>query len=121
MKRAPFPERQAFATLAAGGWLIAISIITNYGHGAFVDFVTNPLDEQIGLCLHLAALAALFGDVELATRFQHRAGDQETARRQQEARFRIALIRFQLADTSKSRLQLNAALAVLLEGLVSGS
>ena len=59
MKSSPFLDRQAFATLAAGGLLIAISFITNYGHGAFVDFVTNPLDEQIGLCLHLAALSVL--------------------------------------------------------------
>jgi len=85
----------------------------------FTEFHQLGLDEQIGLCLHAAALATLVGDAELATRLRHRAGDQETARRQQEARFRIALVRFQLADTPSSRLQLNAVLAVLLENLVS--
>jgi hypothetical protein len=114
-------DRQNLATFVAGVLLLLISFTTNYRYGDLQHFGSLAINEQVGMGLHLAALAALFSDVELATRFQHRAGDQETARRQQEARFRIALIRFQLADTSKSRLQLNAALAVLLEGLVSGS
>ena len=124
MKSSPFLDRQAFATLAAGGLLIAISFITNYGHGAFVDFVTNPLDEQIGLCLHLAALAALFSDVELATRLRHRARNREAEAREQAARRTriqngclVAQCRFLLADTSLNRLQLSEALALLLEEL----
>ena len=119
MQSIPILDRQAAATLAAGILLLAISFFTNYGYGALLHLGSAALDEQIGLCLHAAALAALFGDAQLATRLRHRAGDQETARRQQEARFRIALVRFQLADTPSSRLQLNAVLAVLLENLVS--
>ncbi|MEY3964822.1 MAG: hypothetical protein RLZZ106_2077, partial [Cyanobacteriota bacterium] len=42
------------------------------------------------------------------------ARNKEIERGKQEARRRIAVIRFQLADTSISRLQLNAALAELL-------
>jgi len=108
-------DRQAVATLVAGVLLLAISVLTNYGHGAFTHLRRLDLDDQVGLCLHAAALAALVGDAQLATRVRDRARDQAIARRQQEARRRVALFRFQLADTPSSRLQMNEALAVLLE------
>ena len=108
-------DRQAVATLVAGVLLLAISVLTNYGHGAFTHLGRLDLDDQVGLCLHAAALAALLGDAQLATRVRDRARDQALARRQQEARRRVALFRFQLADTPSSRLQMNEALAVLLE------
>jgi hypothetical protein len=108
-------DRQAVATLVAGVLLLAISVLTNYGHGAFTNLGRLDLDDQVGLCLHAAALAALLGDAQLATRVRDRARDQALARRQQEARRRVALFRFQLADTPSSRLQMNEALAVLLE------
>jgi hypothetical protein len=107
--------RQAVATLVAGVLLLAISVLTHYGHGAFTHLGRLDLDDQVGLCLHAAALAALLGDAQLATRVRDRARDQALARRQQEARRRVALFRFQLADTPSSRLQMNEALAVLLE------
>ena len=108
-------DRQAVATLVAGVLLLAISVLTHYGHGAFTHLGRLDLDDQVGLCLHAAALAALLGDAQLATRVRDRARDQALARRQQEARRRVALFRFQLADTPSSRLQMNEALAVLLE------
>lgn len=108
-------DRQAVATLVAGVLLLAISVLTNYGHGAFTHLGRLDLDDQVGLCLHAAALAALLSDAQLATRVRDRARDQALARRQQEARRRVALFRFQLADTPSSRLQMNEALAVLLE------
>lgn len=119
MTSPPFLDRQAAATLIAGAVLLAISFFTYYGYGALLHLATLALDEQIGRCLQAAALAALVGDGELATRLRDRARNQEIARRQQAARCRIAVIRFHLADTPISRLQLNAALAVLLESLVS--
>ena len=111
MKLPTLLDQQATATLSAGGLLIAISFLTNYGHGAFFHFSALPLDEQIGVSLHTAALAALFGDAELASRLRDRARDRLVETRQREIRRLIATIRFELADTPSSRLQLNAALA----------
>jgi membrane protein implicated in regulation of membrane protease activity len=112
--RAPVLDRQATATLIAGFLLLAISFFANVGYGALLHIRAAALDEQIGICLHLAALAALLGDAELASRLRDRARNEEIERGKQEARRRVAVIRFQLADTSISRLQLNAALAELL-------
>ncbi|MBW0173265.1 MAG: hypothetical protein KXJ48_02445 [Vulcanococcus sp.] len=75
------------------------------------------MDEQIGVSLHIAALAALFGDAELATRLRDRTRNKVARARQREIRRLIAAIRFQLADTPTSRLQLNETLALLLEEL----
>ena len=111
MKLPTLLDQQAIATLSAGGLLIAISFLTNYGYGAFFHFSALPLDEQIGVSLHTAALAALFGDAELASRLRDRARDRLVETRQREIRRLIATIRFELADTPSSRLQLNAALA----------
>jgi hypothetical protein len=115
MTAEPFLDRPAVAALLAGSLLIAISVLTNYGHGAFSHFTTIPLDDQIGVCLHTAALAALFGDVELATRLRHRARNNEARRDQLQALCVVAEFRFLLADTPRSRLQLNESIAALLE------
>ena len=85
MGEQPFLDRPAIAALLAGSLLIAISFLTNYGHGAFFHFNNLPLDDQIGVCLHTAALAALFGDVELATRLRYRARNSKAARAQLKA------------------------------------
>jgi hypothetical protein len=124
-------DRQAAATFLAGALLIAISFLTNYGHGALLHLSTFSLDEQIGVSLHIAALAALFGDAELATRLRDRTRDREAETRERElearnraaqerqraTRRRIAVLRFQLADTPSNRLRLNETLALLLEEL----
>ena len=124
MHSPPVLDRQAAATLIAGGLLLAIFFFSNIGYGALLNIRAAALDEQIGICLHFAALAAPVSDAELATRLRHRARNEEIERRncedsriQRAATRRIAVIRFQLADTSISRLQLNAALAELLEEL----
>jgi len=111
MKPPTLLDQKAIATLSAGGLLITISFLTNYGHGALFHVSALQLDEQIGVSLHTAALAALFGDAELASRLRDRARDRLVETRQREIRRLIATIRFELADTPSSRLQLNAALA----------
>ena len=127
----PTLDRQATATLLAGALLIAISFLTNYGHGALLHLSTLSLDEQIGVSLHAAALAALFSDAELATRLRDRTRDREAEARNRAAeereratqnskratQRRIAVLRFQLADTPINRLRLNETLALLLEEL----
>jgi len=113
----PTLDRQAAATFLAGALLIAISFLTNYGHGALLHLKALSLDEQIGVSLHAAALAALFGDAELATRLRDRTRDKVARARQLEIGRLIAAIRFQLADTPRSRIQLNETLALLLEDL----
>jgi hypothetical protein len=117
MDSPPVLDRQAAATLIAGGLLLAISFFTNYGHGALLHIRAAALDEQIGVSLHTAALAALFGDAELASRLRDRARDRLVETRQREIRRLIATIRFELSDTPSSRLRLNEELAALLEEL----
>ncbi|MEY3929684.1 MAG: hypothetical protein RLZZ516_1394 [Cyanobacteriota bacterium] len=131
LMRNPTLDRQAAATSLAGALLIAISFLTNYGHGALLHLSTFSLDEQIGVSLHAAALAALFGDAELATRLRDRTRDREAETREREleernreaqerersTRRHIAALRFQLADTPVNRLRLNETLALLLEEL----
>ena len=82
--RVPWPrllDRQGWSTLAAGTLLLLISFTTNYGNDNLLHLATLQASNKIGMGLHLAALAALVGDVELATRLRHRA--ERT--RQQEA------------------------------------
>jgi hypothetical protein len=82
----PLLDREGIATLVAGSLLILISFTTNYGYGDITRFFNLGLDEQIGLSLHLAALAALFGDVELATRLRDRTRDRNAQREQRQNR-----------------------------------
>ena len=69
-------DRQGWSTLLAGALLLLISYITNYGDDNLFQLSALPADDQIGMGFHLAALAALFGDVELATRLRHRAANE---------------------------------------------
>ena len=124
-------DRQGFSTLFAGALLLLISFTTNYGDDNLLQFRGLPAAIKIGIYLHIAALAALAGDVQLATRLRHR--DARTRKReayeaardrgQAARRTRIqngclaAQCRFLLADTSLNRLQLSEVLAVLLEEL----
>ena len=70
-------DRQGWSTLVAGSLLLLISFTTNYGNDNLSRFRSLPASEQVGICLHLAALAALAGDGQLATRLRHRAGNRE--------------------------------------------
>ena len=133
-------DHQGWSTLVAGSLLLLISFTTNYGDDNLLHSGAIPAHDQVGICLHVAALAALAGDVQLATRLRHRAENEaaraartreqeayETARNREQAarRARIqngclaAQCRFLLADSSRNRLQLSEALAVLLEELRS--
>ena len=136
-------DRQGFSTLFAGALLLLISFTTNYGDDNLFQLAKLPAHDKVGMGLHLAALAALAGDVQLATRLRHRARnraaedeiarkreayeaarerdraarhrEQTTRRARIEARCLVAQCRFLLADTSINRLQLSEALAVLME------
>ena len=131
-------DRQGFSTLFAGALLLLISFTTNYGDDNLLQFRALTAAIQIGIYLHIAALAALAGDVQLATRLRHRARNRtaedqiarereayeaardrgQAARRTRiQARCLAAQCRFLLADTSLNRLQLSEVLAVLLEEL----
>ena len=122
-------DLQGWSTLVAGALLLLISFTTNYGDDKLSRFRRLPAHEQIGMGLHFAALAALVGDVQLASRLRHRAertrkqeayeAAEERERTTRRARIQngclAAQCRFLLADTSRNRLQLSEALAVLLE------
>jgi len=88
---------QGWSTLVAGSLLLLISFTTNYGDDNLFQFGTLPAHDQVGMGLHLAALAALAGVdevfsegvVQLATRLRHRARNREAedriARKQEAA------------------------------------
>ena len=70
-------DRQGLATLLAGVLLLLISTTTtNYRYGDLQHFGSLAINDKVGMGLHLAALAALFGDVELAARLRHRAANE---------------------------------------------
>ena len=122
-------DRQGWSTLAAGALLLLISFTTNYGNDNLSRFSRLPAPVTVAVGLHLAALAALAGDAQLASRLRHRAANEaaEARNRASEGREQatrrariqngclVAQCRFLLADTSRNRLQLSEALAVLLE------
>ena len=72
MNNQPVLDRQAAATLIAGALLLSISFFSNIGYGPLIHLRAAALDEQIGVCLHLAALAMLnwrpVYDIEQETR-----------------------------------------------------
>ena len=74
-------DGQGCWNLLAGTLLILISFTTNYNNGDIQAFRSLPWHDQVGMGLHLAALAALAGDVELASRLRHRAADEATRSR----------------------------------------
>jgi hypothetical protein len=88
-------DRQGWSTLFAGFLLLLISFTTNYGDDNLFQFRNLPADVQVGVGLQLAALAALAGDVELASRLRHRARnraaeDQISRQREADSREREA-------------------------------
>ena len=123
-------DRQGWSTHVAGALLLLISFTTNYGNDNLLLFGTIPVDDQVGMGLHVAALAALAGDVQLATRLRHRDAwtrEREAAARKREQaarRTRIqngclaAQCRFLLADSARNRLQLSEARAALCEASI---
>ncbi|MFM7228328.1 MAG: hypothetical protein ACKO2F_01655 [Cyanobacteriota bacterium] len=57
--------------------MLLISFTTNYGDDNFLNLGRLPTPDQVGVGLHFAALAALAGDAQLATRLRHRARNRE--------------------------------------------
>jgi hypothetical protein len=123
-----------WVSLGAGLLVILITFFTSYSHVDLFGFLRFKINQQIGIPLLLAAMAALVGEVKLAS--NNRRADQsarerearermaEASAREREAnrariqaRFLVAQCRFLLADTTRNRLQLNEALALLLEDL----
>ena len=127
-----------WASLAAGLLVALITFFTSYSHVDLFGILQFKVDQQIGIPLLLAAMAALVGEVKLASnnriadqsarereanaadreRYRAAAEREQTARRYRiQARCLVAQCRFILAGTSRNRLQLNEALALLIEEL----
>jgi hypothetical protein len=133
---APPLDPAGWASLAAGVLVILITFFTSYNHVDLFGHLHFKVNQQIGIPLLLTAMAALVGEVKLASnnrRADQRARVEEASARKREAneadreryraarrariqaRFLVAQCRFLLADTARNRLQLNEALALLLE------
>jgi hypothetical protein len=126
---APPLDPVGWVSLAAGLLIILITFFTSYSHVDLFGFLQFKVNQQIGIPLLLAAMAALAGEAKLA--FNNRRADQSAREREAneadreryrasrsariQARFLAAQCRFLLADTTRNRLQLNEALALLLE------
>jgi len=134
-----------WVSLAAGLLVILITFFTSYSHVDLFGFLRFKINQQIGIPLLLAAMAALVGEIKLASnrrRADQSAREREARERMAEAsarereaneadreryrasrrariqaRFLAAQCQFHLADTTRNRLQLNEALALLLEEL----
>ena len=148
----PLLDAMGWASLAAGSLIALITFFTSYSHVNLFGVFQFKVNQQIGIPLLLAAMAALFGEVKLAS--NNRCADQNTRLREERARKReararereaneadrerhraaaereraagraelqarclVAQCRFLLADTPRNRLQLNEALALLMEEL----
>jgi len=134
----PWLDRSGQAALVAGTLVVLITFFTSYSHVDIPTHASITVNQQIGIPLLLAALAALVGEVKLAS--NNRCADQRdriearsrateernrsaqerecTARRARiQARLAVAQCRFLLADSPRNRLQLSETLALLLEDL----
>jgi hypothetical protein len=141
----PWLDRSGLAALLAGTLVVLITFFTSYSHVDIPAHASIRLNQQIGIPLLLAALAALVGEVKLAS--NNRCADQRdriearnsateernrsaaernraaedrecTSRRARiQARLAAAQCRFLLADSPRNRLQLSETLALLLEDL----
>ena len=136
----PFPwlDRSGQAALVAGSLVVLITFFTSYSHVDIPSHASIAVNQQIGIPLLLASLAALVGEIKLAS--NNRCADQRdrieariraakernrsaearecTARRARiKARLAAAQCRFFLTDSPRNRLQLSETLALLLEDL----
>jgi hypothetical protein len=127
-----------WASLAAGLLVALITFFTSYSHVSLFGILQFKIDQQIRIPLLLTAMAALVGEVKLASnnrrtdqnareretnaadreRYRASAEREQTARRYRiQARCLVAQCRFLLAGTPRNRIQLNEALALLMEEL----
>jgi hypothetical protein len=72
-------DSMGWASLAAGLLVVLITFFTSYSHVDLFGFLQFKVDQQIGIPLLLAAMAALVGDVKLAS--NHRCADQRARKR----------------------------------------
>jgi hypothetical protein len=135
---APPLDPAGWVSLAAGVLIILITFFTSYNHVDLFGFLHFKVNQQIGIPLLLAAMAALVGEVQLASnsrradqrareraeneadreRYRTAEAREQTARRYRiQARCLVAQCRFLLASTPRNRLQLSEALALLIEEL----
>ena len=65
----PFPwlDQSGLAALLAGSLVVLITFFTSYSHVDIPTHASITVNQQIGIPLLLAALAALVGEVELAS------------------------------------------------------
>ena len=131
-------DSTGWASLAAGLLVALITFFTSYSHVNLFGILQFKVDQQIGIPLLLTAMAALVGEVKLASnnrrtdqsarereanaadreRYRAAAEREQTARRYRiQARCLVAQCRFLLAGTPRNRIQLNEALALLMEEL----
>ena len=113
-----------WASLTAGFLVVLITFFTSYNHVDLFGFLRFKINQQIGIPLLLATMAALVGEVKLASnsrRADQNAREQEARERKREAneadreryrasrrariqaRFLAAQCRFHLADTTRNR------------------
>ena len=131
-------DSTGWASLVAGLLVALITFFTSYSHVNLFGILQFKVDQQIGIPLLLTAMAALVGEVKLASnnrrtdqsarereanaadreRYRAAAEREQTARRYRiQARCLVAQCRFLLAGTPRNRIQLNEALALLMEEL----
>ncbi len=141
----PLFDRAGYASLAGGLLVVLITFFTSYSHVDLLR-IHIPVNQQIGIPFLVAALAALVGEdevfsegvVKLAS--NDRCADQRAREREARAREReaneaarerdraarrtriqagclVAQCRFLLSGTSRNRLQLSEALALLMEDI----
>ena len=81
-------DSMGWASLAAGLLVVLITFFTSYSHVDLIGFLHFKVDQQIGIPLLLAAMAALVGEVKLASnnrRADQSAREREARERAQEA------------------------------------
>jgi hypothetical protein len=131
-------DSTGWASLVAGLLVALITFFTSYSHVNLFGILQFKVDQQIGIPILLTAMAALVGEVKLASnnrrtdqsarereanaadreRYRAAAEREQTARRYRiQARCLVAQCRFLLAGTPRNRIQLNEALALLMEEL----
>jgi hypothetical protein len=95
----PLLDGLGWASLAAGSLVVLITFFTSYSHVDLFGVFQFKVNQQIGIPLLLAAMAALFGEVKLASNDrcanqnsrmrEERAREQEERAREREARERV--------------------------------
>ena len=81
-------DPMGWSSLAAGLLVALITFFTSYSHVDLFGFLHFTVNQQIGIPLLLAAMAALVGEVKLAS--NNRRSDQRAREREARAREREA-------------------------------